>query len=196
MNCLQDVIMFMMNVRVKTVMLIIAVALLTAPGAAHASDWSPLGGVVLTVPAVYDQQAGAVATGLDLNMIIAFLNAGISYRHWENTDTGIRGWDGGVMSRDETTFYFGVGFLNVLQVQAGYSESGASMRVRSDLILFANSFPMLPSAYKDCPKAVDFRECNNIDIPRDGLVLSPFVEFTPSEDNHKTLYGIGLGVIF
>jgi hypothetical protein len=191
-----DVIMSVMKCAIKNTIIITLLMILLAPMSANASDWSPLGGVVLTVPAVYDQQAGSGATGLDLNMIIAFLNAGISYRHWEKADLGIRGWDGSDISRDETTFYFGVGFLNVIQLQAGYSESGASMRVRSDLVLFSDSFPMLPSAYKDCPKAVDFRECNNIDIPRDGIVLSPFVEFTPSEDNHKTLYGVGLGVVF
>jgi len=193
---LRDVIMCVMKLMCRTVIIVFAIVLLAAPGAADASDWSPLGGVVLTVPAVYDQQAGASAAGLDINMIIAFLNAGINYRHWERTDTGVRGWDGEGISRDETTFYFGVGFFNVLQLQAGYSESGSSMRVRSDLVLFSDTFPMLPSIYGNCPDTVDMRMCDDLDVPRDGLVLSPFVEFTPSGDNHKTIYGLGLGMVF
>lgn len=190
--------MCIMKRMVRTATFTISLALMAAfsPGAAEASDWSPLGGIVMTVPAVYDQQAGASATGVDLNMVIAFLNAGINYRHWESKGKGILGWDGGEISRDETTIYFGVGLLNVLQVQAGYSESGASLRVRSDLVLFSGSFPMFPSIYKDCPREVDYRQCNDIDFLRDGLVVSPFVEFTPFEDNHKTVYGLGVGVVF
>jgi len=191
-----DVIMCMMKRGFLIAILIIAVALSMAPGAALASDWTPLGGVVMSVPVVYDQQSGLNGAGVDINIIIAFLNAGINYRHWESSDTVILGWDGSDISRDETTMYFGLGLLNMLQVQAGYSESGASLRVRSDMVLFADSFPMFPSRYKDCPDNLDYRQCNDIDIVRDGVVISPFIEFTPFEGNHKTVYGIGVGFVF
>jgi len=187
--------MCVMKTRALSVLVITALMSFMTPCPAEASDWSPLGGVVLSVPAVYDRQAGAAAAGLDINMIIAFLNAGVNYRHWESTPDGVTGWDGKAVSRDETTFYFGLGFFNVLQLQAGFSDSGTSMRVRSDLVFFSDTFPMLPSIYGNCPDTVDLRMCS-FDIPRDGLVLSPFIEFAPSGDNHKTLYGLGLGIVF
>ena len=186
--------MFRMKYLIHTFSLTVAIAF-SLPVSASASDWSPLGGIVLSAPVVYDPQAGTEAAGVDINMIIAVLNGGISYRHWGGGED-VRGWDGSRLKRDETAIYFGVGLLNMLQLQAGYSNSGASLRVRSDLVLFADSFPMLPSIYRNCPKAVDYRECNEVSIIRRGLVLSPYAEFTPFEDNHKTLYGLGVGVVF
>lgn len=159
---------------------------------APAQDWTPLGGVVLTPSVAHDQQAGATAAGIDVNIIVAALNAGITHRHW---DGDVAGWDGTAILDHETTIYFGLGFLNVLQVQAGYSGSGASMRVRSDLPLFQKKFPLLPSLYAECNNN-DAEPCNEINVPRKTLILSPFVEFTPFEDNHKTVYGLGVGMVF
>ncbi len=170
---------------------IITLGTLTAVPA-HAQDWSPLGGIIVTPSASYDSQAKATAAGVDINIIVAGLNAGITYRHW---DDAIAGWDGTNVSADETTIYFGFGLVNVIQIQAGYSGSGASMRIRSDLALLQDRSPFIPSLYSECAEGSD-NKCREKNIPRSTLILSPYIEFTPFEDNHKTVYGLSMGVVF
>lgn len=181
----------------------VAVVAVIAPQCmAEGTDWSPLCGVVLTAPVSYDEQSESVAAGVDINMVMAFLNAGVTYRHWGSGEGPVLGWDGAEMSDYETTIYFGVGLLNMLQIQAGYSDSGASMRVRSDLVFFGDGhFPLLSSVYRECANGNANGEgtgeaCKELRILRKGLLVSPFVEFTPFEDNHKTVYGLGIGVAF
>jgi hypothetical protein len=119
----------------------------------------------------HDAQSGARGYGLDSNGAIAFFNFSWSLRHW---DSDITGWNGRRLN-NEAAIYAGVGFLNLFQVQRGYSNAGARNRIRMD-ITFSDQFP--------------FASKEPWGRFKKGIVLTPFVE----TGSGKRVYGVGIGL--
>ncbi len=169
----------------------LAALLLPAPGRAEFSfsDLTPFGGLVATVPFAHDSKARKTAVGVDLNLVVFVFNGGFGYRHWDGT---VDGWNGARRRQSEATWYVGLGALNLFQAQVGFSGTGASLRFRSDIVLFGDENTR---AYEGVPGTFSSAQARWGPI-RKGVVLSPFVETSPWSDRREIVYGAGLGVVF
>ena len=119
-----------------------------------------------------DELSGARGYALDANAAVLVINTGLSLRHWERD---VVGWNGH-RHHNEATIYVGVGLLNLIQVQRGFSNAGSRTRVRSDIV-FSEDFP----------------------LPREdrgrfgkGIAVSVFIE----QASGRKVYGLGLGLGF
>jgi hypothetical protein len=169
---------------------VLAAGALAPPYArAELYDFSPLAGFVVGVPVAYEQRSGEVAAGIDANFIAYFFNAGVSLRHWSKP---VAGWERGETIRNEFTGYMGIGAVNLFQLQAGLSATGASLRLRSDIVLFGDehtkSFRRLPGLLSS--------DRSRWGPVRQGIVVSPFLEFSPWHSGREYVFGAGLGVMF
>lgn len=120
-----------------------------------------------------DAASGKRGVSYDVNVAVAFVNLGVTLRAW---DGAITGWNGRQVS-SEAAVYGGVGLLNLIEVQRGYSNAGARTRIRA-LISFGKNFP-LPNDEK---KPGLFGR---------GVIFTPFVE----TGGGKRIYGVGLVVL-
>jgi hypothetical protein len=121
-----------------------------------------------------DEPSGVRGYALDFNAAVLVVNVGLSARHWEQD---VRGWNGR-RHHNEGTVYLGVGLLNLLQVQRGFSNAGSRTRIRSDIVI-SDNFPF-PS------------ERENAGRFRQGIAISPFIE----QGSGRKVYGIGIGFAF
>lgn len=176
--------------------LILATAALAAllcpvPGRAEFNygDLTPFGGLVATVPVAHDSNTGKTAVGIDLNLVVFVFNGGFAYRRWDGT---VDGWNGNRTRQTEASWYVGIGALNLLQAQLGFSGTGSFLRLRSDIVLFGDENTR---AYKGIPGTFSSSQAR-WGLFRQGLVISPFVETSPWSDRREVIYGAGLGVVF
>jgi hypothetical protein len=121
-----------------------------------------------------DELSGAHGYALDANAAVLVINTGLSLRHWERD---VVGWNGH-RHHNEATLYVGVGFLNLIQVQRGFSNAGSRTRLRSDIV-FSEDFP-LPS------------DRDNRGRFGKGIAVSFFIE----QASGRKVYGLGLGFGF
>jgi hypothetical protein len=112
---------------------------------------------------------GAVGEGLDINAAYLLTNVGIQAKTWNNKSND---------SKSEFGIYGGVGLVDVVQVQAGYSTAGAFLlRLRSDVPLTPT-----PSAWEQFRKGQYW-------------IFTPVIEI-PLSAHHAVALGIGLGRSF
>jgi hypothetical protein len=178
--------------RLFTVACLAALAAGTLPplsSRAEVYDFSPFAGLVVGVPVSYDVEDREIAAGLDANFVAYFFNAGVSFRHWSNP---VEGWDKGETIRNEFTGYAGIGIVNLLQIQAGLSATGASLRLRSDIVLFGDEYS---KGYRGLPGLLS-SERSRWGPVRQGIVVSPFLEVSPWHSGREYVFGAGLGVMF
>jgi hypothetical protein len=121
-----------------------------------------------------DELSAVRGYALDANAAVLIVNVGLSLRHWEKDVTG---WNGR-RHRNEAVFYTGIGLLNLIQVQRGFSNAGGRTRIRSDIVL-SDNFPF--------PTERDDRGRFN-----QGIAVSPFIEI----GSGRKVYGIGIGLAF
>ena len=116
-------------------------------------------------------KGNATAAGLDVNAWYLLTNIGFSVRSWS-----ARGSTGA--SRSDLGLYAGIGFGNVLQLQAGYSfEMGALLRLRADYPL-----ALTPEGWDRFQQGAYW-------------MVTPFIE-VPLAAHHGTLFGLGVGRTF
>jgi hypothetical protein len=146
----------------------------------------PLAFVVLSAPALahmpavgthsvmisHDKPSGTRGYGVEANAAVLILNFSLALRHWEKDVTA---WNGRQL-HNEATFYAGLGLLNVLQFQTGFSNAGRRSRVRADIVL-GEEFPFAGGTEKWGRYSK-------------GIVLSPFVE----TGSGRKVYGLGVGL--
>ncbi len=152
-----------------TAAVILTFALLLSDAHAHGGGYG-----ALTLPVSYDRAAGTSGEGIDLNVVVLIFNLGFSFRHWNDN---IIGWDNNKV-RNEQSLFVGLGFGGLFQVQAGFSQAGTRMRIRSDIPLTGDE--------------------HLYDLPREHghfvktILLCPFIE----TDFDKSVYGISLGIAY
>jgi hypothetical protein len=156
---------------------------------AEVYDFSPFTGLIVGVPVSYDVKDREIAAGLDANFIAYFFNAGASFRHWSNP---VEGWEKDKTIRNELTGYVGIGAVNLFQLQAGLSATGASLRLRSDIVLFGDEHTR---SSRGLPGLLS-SERSRWGPVRQGVVVSPFLEVSPWHSGREYVFGAGLGVIF
>jgi hypothetical protein len=155
-------------IRFALALLCFALAVIATPARAH-SPASAQTSVMLS----HDKPSGTRGYGLDANATVTIVNAGVALRSWESDVTG---WNGRRL-HNEAAVYVGLGFLNLIQFQTGFSNAGRRNRVRSDIFLSEN-FP-LPAFGGQYWGSV-----------KHGIVISPFVE----TGSGKKVYGLGIGL--
>ena len=136
-----------------------------------AADTPALGGWSLTQSR--DQRSGTKGYGIEGNTAVGFFNLSFSLRHWQNE---VALWNDRSVN-NEGSIYVGVGLLNLIEIQRGYSNTGPRSRIRIDISL-SDAFPF-PSEQK----WGRFQQ---------GLVLTPYVE---SQSGRK-VFGLGIGLVF
>lgn len=122
----------------------------------------------------HDVASGKRGLSYDVNVAVAFFNFGLTARRW---DGNVIGWNGQSLS-SEVAFYYGVGVLNIFEVQRGTSSAGKRTRIRA-LIPLVEGYPY----YRDRPKT---------GILHYAVALTPFLETAGG----KEAFGIGLVVGF
>jgi hypothetical protein len=111
-------------------------------------------------------KGNSTSVGAEISATNLLTNYGITARSWSNGS----GLDLGI--------YAGIGFGNILQLQAGHStETGFLLRLRSDYPL-----ALTGDAWKEFYR-------------RKYWMISPFVE-VPLTRHHGTVFGLGLGRTF
>lgn len=133
------------------------------------ADLPALGGPSLMISR--DDTSGTKGFGLDSNAAVAIINVSLSLRHWQND---VIAWNGHSVN-NEATVYFGIGLLNLIEIQRGFSNAGTRTRIRMDITL-SNRFP--------------FASDENWGPFKKGIVLTPFVEM----EGGKKVYGLGIGL--
>jgi hypothetical protein len=115
-----------------------------------------------------DKDTGTQGYGFDHNVAVLIFNLGVSVRHWEKDVTA---WNGRRL-HNEGTFYAGLGLLNLIQLQSGWSNAGRHTRIRSDIVL---------------GEPAD--KCCNL---QKGIGLTAFIE----KQAGRRVYGFGIGMPF
>ncbi|MDH4227199.1 MAG: hypothetical protein OEV59_05550 [Deltaproteobacteria bacterium] len=137
-----------------------------------------LSGFTFTVTRHVDRKHDVSANGVDFNMTVVILNAGIGYRKWGEDAVGWKGHD----IEKELTWYLGLGLGGLFQTQLGLSNTGTSVRLRSNIVL-SEKAPFY-GRRRDGLKHVPW------------ITLAPMIEFSPGSHHRNTVYGIGVGVSF
>jgi hypothetical protein len=119
-----------------------------------------------------DKATGTSGLAFESNAAVAFFNVSLALRHW---DGAITGWNGRTLN-NEGAVYVGLGLLNLIQVQRGFSNAGARTRIRADI-----------SLSEDFPFASETKKWGRF---KQGIVLTPFVETAFG----KKVYGLGIGL--
>ncbi len=136
-----------------------------------AADILAIGGWSLTQSR--DQRSGTKGYGVEGNTAVGFFNLSFSLRHWQRDVTL---WNDRSVN-NEGSIYVGVGLLDLIEIQRGYSSTGPRTRVRVDISL-SDEFP-----FPGEQKWGRFQE---------GIVLTPYVE----SQNGRKVYGLGVGLVF
>ena len=155
-------------------------------------DLSPMGAMVFMPSVSFETDNNTFANAIDLNLVIAFINFGLSYRKWHEDISSL---DSDHMYSDEVDGYIGLGFFNVLQVQYGWckpiNESHVTnvVRIRSDLTFWGdNNTTSWGFGFSDAD--------HKWWIFRKGLIVSPSFEFSPSDTDKRKIFTLGIGVHF